>query len=127
MTILLAIEFFSRKYLFALSLPISETMRTVYQSPNLDLLFKIISEFGDKYVNTFIVTLSFLYMDFDKAFIMTLVNNVALGVLSLLKGLLMEPRPFHVIPGLQPTKCDFEFGNPSGHSLAAASIYFTFL
>ena len=65
-------------------------------------------------------------MDFNKAFIMTLTNNVALAVLTLLKSLNREPRPFHVMK-FTPTKCDFEYGNPSGHSLAAVSIYFILL
>jgi len=65
-------------------------------------------------------------MDYNKAFIMTLTNNVVIAVLCLLKSLNHESRPFHVIK-LTPTKCDFEYGNPSGHSLGAASIYFIFL
>ena len=72
-------------------------MRTLYRSDTLDLMFSIISELGEKYSVSFLVAVSFLYMDLPKAFMVTLTNNAALAALSLLKSINHQPRPFHVM------------------------------
>lgn len=38
--------------------------------------------------------------------------------------MIKEPRPFH-IEEFRPSKCSFEYGNPSGHSLVTVSSYLT--
>ena len=100
-------------------------MRNEYATPEGDKFFKIISEFGDKYVITIFIIISYTFMDLNKSFIVALNAYSSLALLSVLKSINHEARPFHVYD-IQPTKCPLEYGNPSGHSLLSSSLYFTF-
>jgi membrane-associated phospholipid phosphatase len=64
-------------------------------------------------------------MDTPKAFTVALSAYSALALLSILKSLKNEPRPFHVYD-ITPSKCWLEYGNPSGHSLLTSCLYLTF-
>ena len=71
------------------------------------------------------VVVSYMSMDVSKSFTIGLSANAALALVTILKSINNEPRPFHVAD-IKPTKCWLEFGNPSGHSLATTNLYFTF-
>jgi len=100
-------------------------MRNKYATPQGDKFFKIVSEFGDKYVMTACVILSYMFMDLTKSFTISLNAYSALALLSILKSINHEARPFH-LHDITPTKCPLEYGNPSGHSLLSSSLYLTF-
>lgn len=106
-------------------MPILKEIRTNYSSKSGDLIFKIISEFGDKYIISCFVIFSYAFMDTPKAFTVALNAYSALALLSILKSVKNEPRPFHVYD-ITPSKCWLEYGNPSGHSLLTSSLYLTF-
>ena len=60
----------------------------------------------------------------NKAFIMTIVMVIAHCFSCLVKSIYQEPRPFFVTDFV-PSSCRFEYGNPSGHSFVAVTIYLT--
>ena len=118
------IDLLLKDYLFNISLPILKEIRLNYSSKKGDLIFGIISEFGDKYIISLLVIVSYIFMDMPKAFTIALNAYSALALLSILKSINNEPRPFHVYD-IIPTKCWLEYGNPSGHSLLTSSLYLT--
>lgn len=79
---------------------------------------------SDKYAYVVIIALSYQFFDIESAFVITTTIYSALGTLSLLKSMLHEARPFFVAD-IKPTKCWFEYGNPSGHALTSSSLYLT--
>jgi len=89
------------------------------------MLFKLLSEMGDKYAISLFIVYSYYNFDLPKSFTVALNAYSALALLSILKSINHEPRPFHV-SDIKPTKCWFEYGNPSGHSLLTSSLYLTF-
>ena len=99
-------------------------MRTVHATKNGDFFFKIVSELGDKYALSLIFMWAASVMSMEKTFIIALDSYTALAVLSILKSIIHEPRPFHVAE-IMPSRCWLEYGNPSGHSLLTSSLYLT--
>ena len=114
-----------KDYLFKVSLPILKVIRNQYSNKTFDVFFQIVSEFGDKYILSLFVAVSYMTMDLPKSFTVALNANTALALLSILKSVNHEARPFHVTD-IVPSKCRFEYGNPSGHSLITSSLYLTF-
>ena len=94
------------------------------RSNSLDIVFKIVSEFSDKYAYVVIIGATYHWFDNANAFLVTAVIYTALGVLSVVKSFLHEARPFFVSE-ITPTKCWLEYGNPSGHSITSLSLYLT--
>jgi membrane-associated phospholipid phosphatase len=79
---------------------------------------------SDKYAYVVIIGGSYHVMDVQNAFIVSVTIYTALCVLSLAKSFHHEARPFFV-SDLTPTKCWFEYGNPSGHSVTSSALYLT--
>jgi len=64
-------------------------------------------------------------MSISNSFIACMSIYTSLGLMSILKSLNHEARPFFVAD-LRPTaKCWNEYGDPSGHSQSSAVLYFT--
>ena len=120
---LLLLDFITREALFNHSLPHLKAIEQNRNS-NLNALFASISEMSDKYAYVVVIALSYQFFDNESAFVITTTIYSALGALSLLKSMLHEARPFFV-EDIKPTKCWFEYGNPSGHALTSSSLYLT--
>ena len=110
--------------MFNLSIIIIKEIRSHHATKSRDLFFKIISEFGDKYVISLFIIYAHNFLDTPKAFTVCLNVYSSIALFSLLKSIHAEPRPFHV-SDIIPTKCDLEYGNPSGHSVISFSLYLT--
>ena len=124
LAVLLVIERIFRDLLFKISIAIIKEIRSNHATKSLDLFFKIVSEFGDKYVLSLFIVYAHHFLDTPKAFTVCLNAYSSLALFSLLKSIHAEPRPFHV-SDIIPTKCDLEYGNPSGHSVISVSLYLT--
>lgn len=114
-----------KEALFQCSLSILKSIRQDLATPRVDAFFKVMSELGDKYAISLFVIYGYHNMDLAKAVTIALNAYSALALLSILKSINHEPRPFHV-SDIKPTKCWYEYGNPSGHSLLTSSLYLTF-
>ena len=116
-------DLLTREFLFDLTLP---HLRLISQNrmPWMNKIADILSKMADKYGMIVIVGSSYQIMDTSKAFLVNIVVFTALGVVSILKSYYHEARPFFVTD-VQPIKCVFEYGNPSGHSISSMSLYLT--
>lgn len=114
----------TKEYLFDVSLPILLDIRQNYATKHLDIFFEVVSQFGDKIGFVLSIVISYYFLELDKSFTVSLVCYSSIAILSFLKSANHEARPFHVAD-IQPSKCTFEYGNPSGHSLWTTSMYLT--
>lgn len=119
------IDLMTKQYFFDLTLPIVIEIRNNYATKNLDLFFEIVSQIGDKIGFIIAAVCGYHFLDLEKAFTVALCNYSAIALLSFLKCVNHEARPFHVWD-IQPSKCTFEYGNPSGHSLWSTAVFLTF-
>lgn len=124
LAILLLIERTFRDFLFTISITLIKEIRSSHSTKCRDQFLKIVSEFGDKYVLSLYIIYAHHFLDTPKAFTVCLNAYSSLALFSLLKSIHAEPRPFHV-SDIIPTKCDLEYGNPSGHSVISTSLYLT--
>lgn len=122
---LVIIDMVTKEYLFDMTLPVLVNIRENYATRKLDLFFHVISHLGDKIGFIAANVVSYYFLDLEKAFTVSLVNYSSIALLSILKSVNHEARPFHVAD-VQPSKCTFEYGNPSGHALWTMSVYLTF-
>lgn len=122
-TILLILDYIFRDYLFNYSIPHLK-MIEASRTPGVSKFFAIISELSDKYAYIVYIGFSYQMMDVPNAFVVSITIYSALGILSILKSLNHEARPFF-ITDIVPTKCWLEYGNPSGHSITSISLYLT--
>ena len=52
---------------------------------------------------------------------------LSVGVNTFTKLWLQHPRPFFIIDSYMVDKCEFEYGNPSGHAQNATTFYLAFI
>lgn len=122
---LVLVDLMTKEYLFDVSLPILKSIRENYATKGLDKFFSLVSEFGDRAGFIGVNIFSYYFLSLDRAFTVSLCVNASIALLSILKSVNHEARPFHVYE-IQPSKCSFEFGNPSGHSLWCSTVYLCF-
>ena len=84
----------------------------------------MVSELGDKYGISFLMSIAYNIMDLPKSFTIAITTAVGQGLICMLKSVNNEARPFFVAD-LRPYKCRLEHGNPSGHAIIVA-LYATF-
>jgi membrane-associated phospholipid phosphatase len=119
----MVLDYIFRDFLFDYSIPHLK-MIEASRTPGISKFFAIISELSDKYAYIVYIGFSYQMMDVPNAFVVSLTIYTALGVLSILKSINNEARPFF-ITDIVPTKCWLEYGNPSGHSITSISLYLT--
>jgi len=69
---------------------------------------------------------AFFSLPLDKSVALINAQMLGLAINIFLKFLFLDPRPFMTTPGLVPSKCLFDYGNPSGHSQHSTVIFFGF-
>jgi len=111
-----------QQYLFYLSIPWLKEIRENLSTPSLDLISELTAYIADKYGFAACIMLAYQTMDTPRAFSVTLSLNLSLGIGQILKFAYHEPRPFMVAP-IFPSKCRFEYGNPSGHSITSMAMF----
>ena len=122
---LLVIDGMTRDYLFDASLPVLKNIRENYASAKLDLVFQCVSQLGDIFGYSASLVIAYYFLSVDKAFVVAVVCYSSIALLTFLKSIIHEPRPFFVTTEFKPSKCTFEYGNPSGHALWTTSVYLT--
>ncbi|KAL4432661.1 hypothetical protein ABPG74_004954 [Tetrahymena malaccensis] len=89
------------------------------------MVFRIITQFGyAQIVGIFIAGGFFLFPNKIQALKVLIYTLFCSYILSLLKLIYHEPRPYFVYPDLQGIGCDTEFGKPSGHAMVTSVMYF---
>ena len=119
------VEIAIREYLFDATLPIINYIRSNLATKHSDLLFRIISELGDKPFVAVLIILAYMMMDVPKGFCQALLSFTSLVTITILKTMIHEARPF-MTHTVSPAICPLEYGNPSGHSMISSSVFFTF-
>ena len=120
---LLVVDSMIRNYLFDVSLPVLKHIRENCTTAHLDLFFLCVSQLGDIFGYSAVLVVAYYFLSVDKAFLIAIVCYTSIALLTILKSLIHEPRPFFVTTDFQPSKCVFEYGNPSGHALWTTSVY----
>ena len=85
------------------------------------------SKMGDSYFEMIIILIMFIGLNCrPRAIYYCLALSAKIFLLDILKMAYMEPRPYWINTGIDVTehKCSGSYGNPSGHSLMAATLAF---
>jgi len=122
--VVLVTEYMVRDVTFNGTIPVLKQIEQ-NRTPVMNIVFKAISELSDKYAYIVILCMAYHLFDTPDAFLLTAHIYTCLGVLSVIKSVYHEARPFFVVD-IVPTKCWLEYGNPSGHTLTSSSLYLTF-
>lgn len=93
---LLIVDEITKETLFEMTLPVLKEIRINHATPKLDLTFKIISMLGSEIGSMFVTIISFYFLDVERSFLLMFTNCTALALLSFLKSIYHEARPFHV-------------------------------
>ena len=88
-------------------------------NPRPKTLLVFVSQNTSDYLFPLFLTFSFGFLGKMQAFHCWLSGAIILYIMSLLKMLYSEPRPFWVNPDIVPFSCKVTFGTPSGHCFLA--------
>lgn len=113
--------------LYDFTIPYQLELRKTYgQSKKFNVAIEIIAQLADKYGMVALYPLAFFSLPLDKSVSLVCAQQLGLGINIMLKFLFLDPRPFMTTEGLVPSKCLFDYGNPSGHSQHSIVIFFGF-
>jgi membrane-associated phospholipid phosphatase len=120
-------NYFLKQPLYDMTIPYSLWIRENWgESKAFNVTIEIIAQMSDKYGMLALYPVAFLLLPIHGS--MSLISGMFIGLCTniMLKFIFLDPRPFMTTPGLVPSKCLFDYGNPSGHSTHSIMIYFGF-
>ena len=120
----LSLETLVRDDIFNYSLTLIKDVKRDYE---LDWIMKHGHLLVSPVSYTVILAISLSVMDLKHTFLIFTAQAFTMMVFSFEKNLIKAPRPYFIDPDIPVEGCKFaEFGSPSGHSMAASTIYTNF-
>jgi undecaprenyl-diphosphatase len=120
------IETFFREKFYNLGIILIKPMQKFIQNkPLIVTLFKIMSFFASKYFIISLLPILFIFVDIYSSFIIIIIATSGSTATGFFKIIYKDPRPYFHENWINVYDCETGYGNPSGHSIVAVSIYLT--
>lgn len=124
--VVIILEVFFRDKLYSIGIDIIQFLQLIIDGNEIYVkFFQILSFMAGK--NFIIITVFLFFNFFDMYTSVIFVFMVGIGTIAigLLKLIYKNPRPFFHEEWVKVYDCETGYGNPSGHSIAAVSMYLT--
>jgi undecaprenyl-diphosphatase len=120
------IETFFREKFYNLGIIlIKNIQKSIENKPFFICLFQFFSFFASKYFIISLLTILFIFVDIYSSFIIMIIATSGSTATGFFKIIYKNPRPFFHENWINVYDCETGYGNPSGHSIVAVSIYLT--
>ena len=122
----LVIEAILRDKLYKVGITFIKILQAgIEENPYLIKLLQTLSMMATKYLVIFSVIMFFNYLDMYTTLVLVLIGGCGSIGTGFFKLIYKNPRPFFHEHWVKVYDCETGYGNPSGHSIVAVSIYLT--